>query len=68
MICRHVNSVMAPNDHAGDVYRVDDGSEIYEVYVGAAGDISIFNDGDLDDETLQAITAAVLEQEQKRGF
>lgn len=69
MICRHVKSFIGANDMAYDSYRVDDGSEIYEVIVGAAGDISISHERpEIDAETFQAITAAVLEAEEKRGF
>ncbi len=69
MICRHVRSFTGANDMAYDLYRVDDGSEIYEVIVGAAGDISISHERpEIEAETFQAIAAAVLETEEKRGF
>lgn len=70
MIARHKRSVSNPdNQHSADLYLVDDGSQIFEVMVSVTGAISIAHDaGTLDDETMQAITCAVLEQEQKRGF
>lgn len=49
-------------------YFVDDGSEVFTVLVWATGRILITASLGLDDETMQAITCAVLEQEEKRGF
>lgn len=68
MIARLNSKHQDADGFAYDKYFVDDGSEIFTVFVFATGRITILSSGGLDEETQQAITCAVLEQEQKRGF
>lgn len=68
MIARLNSKHQDESGFAYDQYWVDDGSEVYKVFVFATGRITILSSGGLDDETLQAITCAVIEQEEKRGF
>lgn len=68
MIARFKRTGTNDSGAAFDVYDVDDGSFIHSVIVSVTGVISIVSGQDLDDDDKLAITCAVLEQEEKRGF
>lgn len=54
--------------HAYDQYSVDDGESIHTVTVSVTGAMDVSSPTQIDSDHLVCILAAVLEQEEKRGF